>query len=169
VAYYSGIVPIELHNEIIKYPTQHIIRYCDESLSDYRGFVDVYDFEYFLWLVPCLKDKILSEKLITILRQSPTAYWELDFTKSDTDYVHLPCDYGVCSPNNALYPLVKDVVDKALSYRINQQCDSGKWPLGWSYGDSEGLRRLQAKADIRRTVNMLVKLKHFDRIECSVV
>ena len=169
VAYYSEIVQEELYQDIIKYPTQHILRYYDENSPDYSEEVFngglPYAFEYFLWLVPCLKDKAVANKLTEILRQNPTKAWELDFAKSDNDYVHLPCDYDVCSPNNILYPVVKNLVDEALSYRIKQQCDNGKWPLGWSYGDSDEMRRLEAKSDVTRTVNMLAKLKRFDRIE----
>jgi len=158
VAYYSEIVPLELHDEIIKYPTQHILRHWDKEHS-------VYDFEYLLWLVPCLKDRFLADKLTAILIQNPTAYWELDYTKSDSDYVHLPCDSGVTTPDSILYPMVKDIVDESLTYRMGQQCESGKWPMGWSYGDSEEMQRLELKADVRRTANMLVKLKRFNRIE----
>jgi len=167
VAYYSEIVPEELYREIIKFPTQHILRYWDENSPEYSEtfFDGPYAFEYFLDFVPCLKDKALADKLTAILRQNPTKAWELDFAKSDTDYVHLPCDYGVCSPDNIVYPVVKDLVDEALSYRIRQQCENGKWPLGWSYGDSEGMRRLEAKSDVTRTVNMLVKLNRFGRID----
>ena len=160
VAYYSEIVPQELHEEIIKFPVQHILRYWDENSPEYRG-ASVYDFEYFLEFVPCLKDKVLRDKLTEIFRQNPTKFWELDFSKADTDYVHLPC----VSPNNIVYPAVKDVADAALTYRIGQQCDNGKWPLGWSYGDSEEMRRLEAKSDVIRTVNMLVLLKASGRIE----
>ena len=160
VAAYSEIVPKELHDEIIKYPITHLLRYWDNSLPEYC-VGSVYDFEYFLDFVPHLKDKILIERLTAILQQNPVAFWELDFTKSDTDYVHLPC----ISPYSIVYPVVKDLVDEALSYRIQQQCDSGKWPLGWSYGDSEEMRRLEAKNDVVRTLYMLVLLKQSGRIE----
>ena len=160
VAAYSDMVPKALHDEIIKYPTQHLLRYWDKNLPAYGGG-SVYDFEYFLDFVPHLKDKILVDKLTTILQQNPAAFWELDFTKSDTDYVHLPC----VSPYSIVYPVVKELVDEAWSYRIQQQCDSGKWPLGWSYGDSEEMRRLEAKNDVVRTLNMLVLLKQSGRLE----
>jgi len=159
VTHYSEIVPQELHDEIIKYPIQHILRYWDKDSPEYC-VGSVYDFEYFQWFVPCLKNKNIADKLTVILQQNPTAFWELDFTKSDTDYVHLPC----ISPKNIVYPVVKDLADAALTFRIKQQRDNGKWPLGWSYGDSEGMRRLEAKSDVMRTVNMLVLLKKSGRI-----
>jgi len=169
-AYYSEIVPEDLYREIIKYPVEHILRYWDENSQEYRKSIfdegSPYDFDYFCgWFVPCLNDKDLKGRLTEILRQNPTAFMELDFAKSDYDYVHLPCDYAVTSPDSFLYPAVKDLVDESLTYRMNQQGEDGHWPLGWSYGDSEGLRRLQAQSDVNRTVDMLVKLKRFGRIE----
>jgi len=160
VARYSEIVPHELHDEIIKYPVEHLLQYWDQNIPTYC-VGNVYEFEYFLAFVPCLKDRVLVDKLTAILRQNPAAFWELDFTKSDTDYVHLPC----VSPSSIIYPAVKDLADKALTYRIQQQSDDGKWPLGWSYGKSDEMRRLEAKNDVIRTVNMLVLLKQSGRIE----
>ena len=168
VALYPELVPKKLYQEIVKYPAEHILRYWDVNSPDYRkdSLNDgPYAFEYFLWFVPCLKDKILANKLTGILRQNPTVFWELDFTKSDNEYVHLPCDYAVCSPDCIVYPVVKDLVDESLSYRIMQQADDGRWPLGWSYGESEGLRKLQELAEVTDTVDMLVKLKRFGKID----
>ena len=42
-----------------------------------------YDFEYFQWFVPCLKEKDTADKLTAILCQNPTAFMELYFAKSD--------------------------------------------------------------------------------------
>ena len=169
-ALYSELVPEELYQNIIKYPVEHILRYWDENSPEYNKssrdvFAGPYDFEYFLWFVSCLKDRGLADKLAAILRQNPTACWELDYTKSDNDYVHLPCDYWVCSPDDIIYPAVKVLVDDSLTYRIKQQCEDGKWPLGWSFGEGEELRKLQVLYEAYKTMEMLAKLKRFDRIE----
>jgi hypothetical protein len=165
VALYSELVPKELYKDIIKYPTEYILRYYDENSPEY-GKVQLshYDFEYFQWFVSCLKDKDTADKLTSILRQNPTAFMELDFAKSDNDYVHLPCD-AIDSPNNIIYPAVKKLADESLSYRINQQSDDGRWPLGWSFGESEGLRKLQVLYEAHLSMKMLAKLGRFGRIE----
>lgn len=75
------------------------------------------DFEYFQWLVPCLKEKNIANKLTSILCQNPTAFLELDYAKSQNNYVHLPCD-GVTSPYSIVYLTVKDLVDDSLAYRM---------------------------------------------------
>ena len=93
---------------------------------------------------------------------------ELDFTKSDNDYVHLPCD-GIASPDNIIYPAVKDLVDDSLDYRIKQQSGDGRWPLGWSFGKDEGLCKLQVLYEAYRTMGMLAKLGRFGRIEMEEV
>ena len=169
VALYPKLVSDKLYQEIIKYPTENILRYWDVNSPQYRKEIfddgTPYAFEYFLWFVPCLKDKVLADKLTSILRQNPTVFWEHDFTKSNSDYVHLPCDYAVCSPDCIVYPVVKDLIDESLSYKIKQQTDDGKWSLGWSYGESEGLQKLQMSAEVTGTVNMLVKLKRFGRVD----
>ena len=170
VALYSETVPKELYLEIIKYPIEHILRYWDKNSPDYNKDIfedgSPYEFDYFVnWFVPCLKDKDVSGKLTAILRQNPTAFMELDFAKADNGYVHLPCDFAVTSPESIIYPVVKDYVDESLVYRMKQQDNDGKWPLGWSYGESEGLRKLQTLAETSRTVEMLVKLNRFARIE----
>lgn len=90
---------------------------------------------------------------------------ELDFARSDTNYVHLPCDWAVKSPNGILYPAVKDLVDKSLEHRIRQQSTDGRWPLGWSFGNDTDMQKLQLKYETYMTLEMLVKLKNFGRIE----
>jgi len=105
-------VPEELYRQIIKYPTEHILRFWDKNSPEHTKavFDGPYAFEYFLWFVPCLKDKIMADKLTVILQQNPTFAWELDFAKSNTEYVHLPCDYGVCSPDSIIYPVVSNIL-----------------------------------------------------------
>ena len=168
VALYLELVPEELYKDIIKYPIEYILRYYDENSPDYNKDIfaegSPYDFEYFQWFVPCLKDKDMVDKLTAILRQNPTVFMELDFTKSDSDYVHLPCD-SINSPDNIMYPAVKDLVDNSLEYRMKQQSDDGRWPLGWSCGEGEGFRKLQVLYEAYLTMKMLVKLNRFGRIE----
>lgn len=168
VALYSELVPEDLCRDILKYPTEYIRRYWDQHSPEYNPhpFDDgtPYDFKYFQWFVPCLKDKAAADMLTAILCQNPTAFMELDYTKSDADYVHLPCDV-VGSPDSIIYPAVKDLVDDSLGYRLKQQSDDGRWPLGWSFGEGEGYRRLQTLYETYRTLDMLVKLKRFGRIE----
>lgn len=168
VSLYSELVPNELYQDIIKYPIEHILRYWDESSPDYNKNVfdegSPYDFEYFQWFVPCLKDRKTANKLTSILRQNPTAFMELDYSKSDNGCVHLPCR-AINSPDNIIYPVVKDLVDGSLEYRMKQQCDDGRWPLGWSLGEGEGFRKLQVLGEASDTMKMLAKLKRFGRIE----
>jgi len=164
----SKLASRELYQEIIKYPTEYILRYYDENSPDYRKDIfdegTPYDFEYFQKFVPCLKDKAMVNKLTSILRQNPTAFMELDFSKSDYEYVHLPCD-SVDSPDNIIYPAVKDLVDSSLEYRINQQSSDGRWPLGWGFGESEALRRLQDLYEAHRTMLILAELGRFGLVE----
>lgn len=168
VSYYSELVPEDLYHDIIKYPIEHISRYWDENSREYNKNIfdegEPYDIEYFQWFVPCLKDKNVANKLTSILCQNPTAFMELDFTKSENYYVHLPCDV-VISPNSILYPVEKDLVLGSLEYRMNQQGDDGRWPLGWSFGDNEALRKLQIKYEAYRTLAMLEKLDRFGMVE----
>ncbi len=168
VAYYSELVPKELYSDIVKYPTEHILRYWDENSPDYNKEIfdegEPYDIEYFQWFVPCLKDKETADKLTSILCQNPTAFMELDFAKSDKDYVHLPCDV-VEDPDSIVYPVVKNLVLDSLQYRIAQQNEDGRWPLGWSFGDDKGMKELQVKYETYRTLAMLEKLDRFDMIE----
>lgn len=168
VALYSELVPKELYCDIIKYPIEYILRYYDENSPDYRKNIfdegTPYDFEYFQWFVPCLEEKGTANKLTSILRQNPTAFMELDFLKSDYEYVHLPCD-AIDSPDNIIYPAVKDLVDSSLDFRINQQSNDGRWPLGWAFGESEGLRKLQTLYEAHRTMKILAALGRFGRIE----
>ncbi|MDE6149274.1 MAG: hypothetical protein K2F81_04160 [Ruminococcus sp.] len=168
VAYYSELVPDELYLDIVKYPIQHILRYWDINSPIYNKNIfddgTPYNFEYFQWFVPCLKDKKIANKLTSILCQNPTAFMELDYTKSDNDYVHLPCD-AINSPDNIIYSTVKKLVDDSLEYRIKQQSDDGRWPLGWSFGEDDGLCKLQVLYEAYLTLGMLVKLERFGRIE----
>jgi len=168
VALYPELVPPELYTDIIKYPTEYILRYYDEKSPAYRQDIfdkgSPYDFEYFQWFMSCLPDKEPAAKLTAILRQNPTAFMELDYAKSDDDYVHLPCGW-IDSPDNIIYPVVKEHVDASLEYRMKQQCADGRWPLGWTFGESEGLQRLQTLYETSLTLKMLVKLKRFGRIE----
>ena len=168
IAYYSEIVPNDLYQDIIKYPTAHMLRYWDENSPDYNGAIfdkdSPYEFEYFQWFVSCLKDKDIKDQLTMILHQNPAAFMELDYAKSDNEYVHLPCDC-VGSPNNIVYPVVKDLVDDSLTYRMKQQCDDGRFPLGWSFGKSDELKQLEKLYEAHLTLRMLVKLKQFGRIE----
>lgn len=169
ISYYSELVPKELCDEILKYPVQHILRYYDINSADYNATLFdkdcPYPFEYLTAFVPWLKDKDLVKKLSDILCQNPTAFMELGFERSDMDYVHLPCDWAVKSPNSILYPTVKDLVDKSLDYRLKQQSADGKWPLGWSFGNDADMQKLQLKYETYMTLEMLVKLKNFGRIE----
>lgn len=168
VSYYAELVPVELYLDIIKYPTEYIFRYWDIHSPDYNKDIFEegcpYDFEYFGWFVPCLRDRDTVDKLTSILQQNPTAFMELDYTKSDRGYVHLPCD-AMDSPDCIIYPVVKDLVEESLDYRIRQQSDDGRWPLGWSFGDDKGFRELQILYEAYRTLGMLVKLERFGRID----
>ena len=168
VALYAELVPDEVYKDIVTYPAEYILRYWDKHSPDYRrGIFDdgtPYDIAYFQWFVPCLKDKALAGKLTSVLCQNPTAFMELDYAKSDGDYVHLPCDV-VGSPDSILYPAVQDLVEESLDYRMKQQSEDGRWPLGWSFGSGAGLHNLQIRYEAYRTLLMLVKLKRFGRIE----
>lgn len=168
VALYSELVPEKLYRDIIKYPIEYIQRYYDENSPDYRKDIfdegSPYDFEYFQWFVPCLKDKDTAYKLTSILRQNPTAFMELDFSKSDYEYVHLPCD-AIDSPENIIYPVVKNLVDDSLEFRIKQQSNDGRWPLGWAFGENERLRKLHTLYEAHRTMIILAELGRFGRIE----
>lgn len=168
VSAYRELVPEGLCREILRCPTEHLLRHWDEQSPDYRADIfdtgAPYDLEYFQLLVPSLDDDVLKKRLSAILSQNPTAFMELDFTRSDHDYVHLPCDV-VASPDSVIYPAAAALVEASLDYRIRQQAEDGRWPLGWSFGCSVGLRRLQTKYEACRTLGMLVKLKRFGRIE----
>ncbi len=147
---------------------KHILRYCDKNSFNYNKEIfdkgEPYDIEYFQWFVPCLKDKEMADKLTSILCQNPTAFMELDFAKSDKEYVHLPCDV-VGHPNSIVYPAVRNLVLDSLKYRMGQQNDDGRWLLGWSFGDDESLKKLQVKYETYRTLAMPQKLDRFDMIE----
>ncbi len=168
VSYYSELVPKDMYHDIIKYPTEHILRYWDKNSPYYNKDIfdngEPYDIEYFQWFVPCLKDKNTADRLASILCQNSTAFMELDYARSDKEYVHLPCDV-VGSPDSIVYPAVKDLVLDSLKYRIAQQSQDGRWPLGWSFGDDEGLQKLQIKYETYCTLYMLEKLDRFDMIE----
>lgn len=169
ISYYSEIVPTELCEEILKYPVQHILRYYDINSPTYNHDLFnkncPYPFEYLVANVPYLKDKALVKRLSDILCQNPTAFMELDFARSDTDYVHLPCDWAVKSPDSIIYSTVKELVDESLDYRIKQQAEDGRWPLGWSFGNDKSMKELQTKYETYKTLEMLVKLKCFGKIE----
>lgn len=168
VEHYSELVPEELYSDIIKYPIQNILRYWDENSPDYDQSIfddgTPYNFEYYQQFVACLKDKALADKLTAILRQNPTAFMVLDYASSDNGYVHLPCD-SVKTPESIIYPVVKELVDESLEYRLKQQSSDGRWPLGWSFGEGEGLQKLQTIYEAYCSLGMLVKLKRFGRIE----
>lgn len=168
VALYSEIVPKKLYHEIIKYPIEYILRYYDKNSPNYKKDIFdngiPYDFEYFQWFVPCLKDKNTIYKLTSILRQNPTVFMEINFSKSDYEYVHLPCD-AIDSPDNIIYPTVKNLVDSSLEFRIKQQSNDGRWPLGWEFGENEGLRKLHTLYEAHRTMMILATLGRFGLIE----
>lgn len=169
ISFYSELVPNELCDEILKYPVQHILRYYDKNSAEFNAALFdkdcPYPFEYLVAFVPYLNDKDLVKRLSDTLSQNPTAFMELDFARSDADYVHLPCDWAVKSPDSILYSAVKELVDESLEYRIKQQSTDGRWPLGWSFGNDEGMQELQIKYETYKTLDMLVKLKRFGRIE----
>ncbi len=166
-SYYSELVPQELYNDIIKYPINHILKYWDENSPDYREEIfdkdKPYNFEYFQDFILFLKDKEIVKKLAEILCQNPTAFMELDYSRSDYDYVHLPCD-SVKRPDSVVYDTVSELFNESLNYRINQQSDDGRWPLGWSFGKDEELQKLQLKYETYLSLEFLVKLKRFERI-----
>jgi len=168
-AQYPELVPKELYEQIIRYPAEHLLRYWDERSPEYdRGIFErgePYAFEYFQFFVDHMKDRSMAEKLSCILRQNPTAFMELDFARSDREYVHLPCD-SVVSPEGAVYPAVKELVDQSLAYRLQQQSADGRWPLGWSFGSDGAMQQLQRKYEAYRTLLMLVKLQKFGKMEC---
>lgn len=172
VSYYSEIVPQEVCRDILKYPTEHILRYWDELSPDYDRTIfdkgEPYNFEYFQEFIPFLKNRSLADKLTSILRQNPTAFMELDFKRSNNEYMHLPCD-SVSSPDRFIYPVVKELVAESLEYRMIQQGEDGCWHLGWSFGDDAGFQELQIKYEAYRTLQMLVKLKRFGRIEENLI
>lgn len=157
-----------MYKGILKYPTEHNLIYWNENSLNYNRTIfddgTPYNFEYFQEFIPHLKYRGLANKLISILRQNSTAFTELKFEKSENEYVQLPCD-SIDSPNSIVYPVVKELVDESLEYRIRQQSDDGHWPLGWSFGSDAGLQKLQIKYEAYRTLLMLVKLEQFGRIE----
>lgn len=168
VSSYSELVPEDLCRDIIKYPTEHILRYWDEnSPCCNKGIFaagEPYDIEYFQWLVPCLKDKSLADRLASILCQNPTAFMELDYAKSEREYVHLPCDV-VQGPESVVYPAVRELVLASLQYRMGQQSGDGRWPLCWSFGEGRGMQALQIKYEVYCTLAMLEKLDRFGMID----
>lgn len=92
-ALYSELVPYELYKDIIFYPTENILRYCDEKSPLFENPDDIpYGLLCYQKFVACLKDREFAEKSANILCQNPTACMELDFTKWEHDYIHLPCD-----------------------------------------------------------------------------
>lgn len=168
VSCYSELVPDDLYHDIIKYPIEHILRYWDVDSPEYDKSIfengEPYDIEYFQLFLLCLKDEQTVRNLGDVLCQNPTAFMELDFSKSDNDYVQLPCDV-VVYPNSVVYPAVKDLVLASLEYRMNQQSGDGKWPLGWSFGYEDGMQELQTKYETYCTLDMLERLDRFNMIE----
>lgn len=164
---YSELVPQELYNDIIKYPINHILKYWDENSPDYREDIfdkdKPYNFEYFQDFVLFLNDKETAKKLADILCQNPAAFMELDYSRSDYDYVHLPCD-SIKRPDSVVYSTVRELFNESLDYRINQQSEDGRWPLGWSFGEDEELQKLQLKYETYLSLEFLVKLNRFGRI-----
>ena len=83
VAFYPELVPDELYRDILWYPTQHILRHWDRNAPTYDSGLfcegTPYAFEYFLWLIPFIRDKVLADRLVAILRQNPTAFMEAGF------------------------------------------------------------------------------------------
>lgn len=168
VSYYAELVSQDVYFDIIKYPIEYILRYWDKNSPYYNKRIfdsgEPYDMEYFQWFVPCLRDKRTADRLASVLCQNPTAFMELDYEKAEKDYVHLPCDV-VGDPDSIVYPVVKDLVLDSLQYRMKRQGGDGRWPLGWSFGDAEGLQNLQMKYETYCTLAMLEKLDRFGMIE----
>lgn len=174
VALYHELVPEELYQDIIKYPVQHILRYYDSSSSLFgksaridHGKNDIespYNLKCYQQFVKCLPDKALADKLTAILRQDPTACMQLDYSAWENGYEELPCDV-VETPDSVVYPAVKDVVDDSLDYLIKRQSSDGGWHLTWGFGDDERFRRLERLYEASYTMNVLVRLKKFGRIE----
>lgn len=168
LAKYPALVPEHRLREILRCPVEHLLRHWDQHSAQYLPEIfashEPYDLEYYQILVPCLPDAALRSRAAAILCQNPMAFLELDPEKSDHDYVHLACD-AVDSPENVLYPAIADAVEVSLSHRIGQQAADGRWPLGWFFGDSPGLRALQTKYEAFRTLGMLIKCYNFGRIQ----
>ena len=154
IALYSELVPKELYNDIIFYPTEQLKRY-PENASD-----SPYNLHCYQKFVACLKDEVLAD----ILNQNPTACMELDFPKWETEYVDLPCDI-VETPDSVVYPGVKDVVDNSLSYLIGKIGNDEAIPLRYSFGEDPAFRILEKAYQANYTMLFLVKLKRFGRIE----
>ncbi len=72
---------------------------------------------------------------------------------------------SVRSPAHIVYPAVKDLVETSPELRIKLQGDDRRWPLGWSFGDDARLQSLRVKYEAYYTLQMLVQLKAFGRIE----
>jgi len=157
VALYSETVPEELYLDIIKYPSECILRHYDANSPD------LYDLLYYKDFVYCLKDKTLAGKLVAVLSQNPTACMELDFSKADNNYVHLPCDF-VDSPDSFLYTTLKKLVDDSLTCHINRQRNDGGWNIGWSFGKDDKFRKIEKLYEAYLSLGILVKLGRFGRM-----
>ena len=174
IAAYSELVPDDLYQDIIKYPVEKILRCYDKESPLYgRGNIDdsfnaddesPYNLKCYQKFVACLKDKLLADKLTKILCQNPTACMQLDYTKWEQGYEELPCDI-VDTPESAIYPVVKDLVDNSLDYLIRQQNGDGCWHLHWRFGEGEAFSRLQTLYEAHLTMLILAELGRFGRIE----
>lgn len=168
------MVPKELYDDIVNYPIKKILWYYDK-ISPLKGTYTVdksiddeikspYNMKCYQKFCDCLKDKAIVHKLKEILLQSPTACMELDSTLWDKGYYETACDV-VTNPNSFLYTAVKEEVDISLNSLIQRQNNDGIWYLTWSFGKSQGLKKLQAKYEIKNTLFNLVLLKRYNRIE----
>ena len=167
VSEYPELVTKDLYDEIIYYPVEHLLRHWDHRSPGYDAKLFdkdcPYPFEYLHNFVVHLKDSVLVKNLSEILCQQPRAFMELHYARSDTEYVHLPCD-NINSPESVIYPAVKELVDESLDHRITQQAEDGRWPLGWSFGNDAAFRDLQLKYEVHLTLSMLLKLRAFNRL-----
>ncbi|HCA28457.1 MAG TPA: hypothetical protein DEP23_02185, partial [Ruminococcaceae bacterium] len=165
VALYSELVPDELYKDIIFYPIEHILRYYDEKSPLFENPDDEpYGLHCYQKFVVCLKDRTIAEKLAACLCQHPTACMQLDFMKWEKGYEHLPC-HVVETPDSMIYPAVKYLVDKSLSYLIRQQGDDGAWHLNYRFGEDEVFRKLETDFEAHQTMLLLAELGRFGRIE----
>lgn len=174
VALYSELVPKEMYEDIIRYPVQHILRYYDvnsllfgKSARKDHGRNDIespYNMKCYQMFINCLPDKELADRLSAIICQNPTACMQLDYSAWESGYEELPCDV-VETPESVVYPVVKDVVEDSLDYLINRQDEDGAWHLTWSFGEDERFRKMERLYETNYTMQMLARLKRFNRID----
>ena len=164
-ALYSKLVPNELYKDILFYPTENILRYYDKKSPLFKNPDDApYGLLCYQKFVACLKDGESAEKLAKILCQNPTVCMELDFTKWENDYIHLPCD-AIETPDSVLYPATKELVNRSIDYLLRQQSKDGAWHLTWTFGVDEAFRKLKKAYEAHFTMLVLAKLNRFGRIE----